>query len=223
MNAAEIVERQSERGMDRPRVRSLDAWIMSSPSGAFHYLASQPAGEGLWLLVRRPLFLAAVLGCAVSLAASGTVTPRLAIPAATYWTFVPLVEVLALAIVIWSRRRQTSLPAAIDIFFAGHAPWTLYVMGLAGVLAFVPPQRGWELMTTAGIAGLVLAAVWSAWIDFHFFRWIFGATRAAAARDVAVCRVLTWTTIFVIFAVPVMSPWGIAEEIKEAVKELLRA
>jgi len=43
-----------------------------------------------WLAVRRPLALALFLGCAVSLMASGTLTLRLALPAALYWTFIPL-------------------------------------------------------------------------------------------------------------------------------------
>jgi hypothetical protein len=56
---------------NRPRLLSLDAWVMSRPSRAFQYIASQPAGGGVWLAARRPLFVASVLGCVVSLGGSG--------------------------------------------------------------------------------------------------------------------------------------------------------
>ena len=47
-----------------------------------------------------------------------------------------------------------------------------------------------------------------AYIDFQFFRIVLGASRAAAVRDVIVNRVVTWTIVFGIFAVPGSMPWS---------------
>ena len=46
--------------------------------------------SGSWIALRRPLALSLFLGYAISLMASGT-SLRLALPAALYWSFVPLV------------------------------------------------------------------------------------------------------------------------------------
>jgi hypothetical protein len=201
--------------------RSLDAWVMTSPSRAFRYVASQPAGDGLWLAARRPLFLAGVLSCGVSLIASGMLTLRIVAPAAVYWAFVPLVELLALMAVIWSRRQRISLAAAIDTFFAGHGAWTLSLIGLSGMMAFLPPPLAYEVMTTLWLLVTALVIAWSACIDFYFFRWMCGASRAAAVRDVAVNRLLTWTAVFAIFT-GATTPVTIVREIEEALTEVFR-
>lgn len=221
MNVSETLPQPAEPETDRPRLRSLDAWVMSSPTRAFRYVASQPVGHGIWLAARRPLFLAVVLGCVVSLLASGTLTARLVASASVYWACVPVIEVLALAAVIWRRRQRTSLPTAIDTFFAGHGPWTLCLIGIAATLASVPPLLGWKLLTTVCVGATALVIIWSACIDFCFFRQVFGASRGAAIRDAVVQRLITWTAVFAIFAVQAITPRSITQELAEALKEVL--
>src|SRR4051812_48942776 len=52
--------------------------------------------DNVWLAVRRPLLVALVLGCATSLMTSGRLTLRLLVPAAVYWSFIPVLEVAGL-------------------------------------------------------------------------------------------------------------------------------
>jgi hypothetical protein len=166
--------------------------------------------------------VAAVIGCGVSLLTAGALHAWFALSASVYWAFVPLAETLALAAVVWGRRRQRSWPTAIDTYFAGHGPWTLYLILLTGTLASVPPEVGWRLLTTACIAGLFIALAWSACIDFWFFRYMFGASRGRAVCDVALVRVLTWTVVCTVFAIPELSPGPLMDQIDEVFAELSR-
>lgn len=176
---------------------------------------------GVWVLVRRPLFIAFVLGCVASLLTSGMLTPRIVFPTAVYWMFVPLAQMLALAIVTWSRRDSRPFSFTSDTFFAGHTAWTTLLIVVAAALAFLPPEFGWEHIRT-WLWAAIGVALWSAYVDVRFFRSIFGSSRAAAVRDVVICRLISWPIIFAIFAVPGTNPVGVVREVVDALKELLR-
>ena len=200
--------------------RSLDAWVMVAPRRAFQFAAAHRHGSGLWLAVRRPLFVAVVLGSMVSMLASGLLTARIALSATTYWTFVPIAETLALLLVAGRRFGRGSLAAAIDTFFAGHGPWTLFIIAVTGVLTFVPAALWWTLLTGWLLVAMLVVMLWSAYIDFWFFRTVLSASRAAAIRDVLVQRLLTWTAVFLIFAVEAWTPGALFRELAEAFKEI---
>jgi hypothetical protein len=206
----------------RPGHWSLDAWVMCQPNRAFQYIAMQPTGRGAWLALRRPLFVAFMLACGISLMTTGVLTLRLLISVMAYWTFVPAIEVLALAVVLWRTQREGAFAAAIDRFFMGHGPWTLYLIAFAGSLAVVPPNIGWTLITTVWLWMLAVVLCWSFYVDFCFFRWITGARHPVALRRVLIHRLMTWTGIFVIFAVPNLSPSALSSELSEAIAEILR-
>lgn len=206
----------------RPAHFSFDAWAMCRPSRAFQYLASQPTGRGLWLALRRPLFVAVLLGCGISLMTTGVLTLRVLVSVTTYWTFVPAIEVAGLMAVLRRPPVNASWAATIDRFFVGHATWTLYMIVLMASLAFLPPQISWRLLTTIWLMVLAVVLAWSAYVDFCFFRRITAAGPASAARRVVIHRLLTWTAIFIVFAVPDVRPVALGEELREAFTEILR-
>jgi hypothetical protein len=151
-----------------------------------------------WIALRRPLLLAFVLGCAVSLMTSGRLTLRLAAPATIYWSFVPLCEIGSLALV--SRGRKISFAETIDRFCAGHTAWLLWLIVFAAFWAFVPPVDAWRWAGNRlwmPSAWLVLA--WSAYVDFGFFRRVLGRSRARAWRDLLAQRLLCWAAALAIF------------------------
>jgi hypothetical protein len=198
----------------------VDAWAIVDPRRAFEYLATQPRAGGVWIAVRRPLLVAVALGSTMSMLASGVLTARIALSATTYWTFVPIAEALALLAVAGRRLERGSRSAAIDTFFAGHGPWTLFMIAVTGVLTFVSPALWWTLLTGALIVGMAVVMLWSAYIDFWFFRTVLRASRAGAVRDVIVNRLLTWTAVFLIFAVETWTPGALVRELTEAFKEM---
>ena len=205
---------------DRPPACSLDLWIMLNPARAFAYAASQPVERPLWVAMRRPLLLTGVLACIVSLAASGTLTLRLAAPTALYWAYIPITELLAFVALVWTRRGRAPLAHAIDIFFSGHGPWLLMLVGVASTIAFLPPEIAWMLMTGPWLAALAVVLLWSAYIDFRYFTIVFEARAGRAAIDIALFRLFTWTVVFVVFAVPVVTPSALVDEVVGIVKEL---
>lgn len=174
---------------------SSEALVLLDPGTAFHSLSRTLRG-GWWVLVRRPLLLAFFLGCIVSLLASGTVNVRLVLDGALSFAFIPIVETAALTI-IWPRRRgQMPLSQAVDLLFAGNAPWLLWLLVLTALSAFQSPLRfpavmgfghGWVVP-----ASMVCVAAWSAYIDFHFFQEALKQPPPAAARVVVLQRALAW-------------------------------
>jgi len=175
-----------------------------------------------WTAVRRPLFLSLVLGCVISLIGASVATIRLIGATPLYWSIVPVVEILGLAIVIWRRRGARTFASLIDIFFAGHAAWTLFLLLTGAVLAVAPPEHWWFLITRPVVTGLVLVAGWSAYVDVCFFRYVCGARLASAIGSAVVFRAVAWVLIFWIFAVPQPTPFGVIQKFVEAARELLQ-
>src|SRR5262245_57713598 len=150
--------------------------------------------------MRRPLLVAFVLGCAVSLMTSGRLTLRLAAPATVYWSFIPLLGIAGLALV--ARRRMSA--RLVDEFFAGYLPWVLWLTAFSGVWAFLPPVDAfghsgypfvWELAA-------VVAAAWAGFLDFRFSRRMLQRTTRGALVDVLLQRLIGWTGALAIFVWP---------------------
>jgi hypothetical protein len=201
--------------------RSHDAWVLASPSRAFAHMAAAADRPGVWTAVRRPLFVALALASLVSLIAEGGLTARIAVPAIVYWAYVPAAEMLALVLVAGRSRRGPRLSNAIDIHFAGHGPWLLLLFGIAVSLSFLPPPIAWPLLVRVWLPAMFVVIAWSAYIDACYFRVVFGAGAGGAALRVAALRLITWSIVITIFAVPSMTPWGLMREMAEAVKEVL--
>ena len=158
-----------------------------------------------WLGLKRPLFLAFFLGCTVSFLTSGTLTLRLIGPAMMYWSFVPLIEIAALAAVCWSNRENIPFPKLIDSFFRGYGPWLLWLAGMCAIWALLsPPAKSfdWTVCILWLGAGGTLAIAWSVYIDFSFFRSVLRRSRAGAARELALQRLFAWSLIMAIIAAP---------------------
>ena len=205
---------------------SLDARILIRPAQTFEALAAaQPPGEhraSWWLASRRPIFIAFVLGCVISLLGSSVASVRLVGPTAIYWSFVPLIQILALIVVTRRRRAGQQLASLIDTFFAGHAAWTLLLLATGAILSVTSPMNWWFLIIGPAVAGVILVAGWSAYVDLCFFRFACGSPPGTAIGQLALHRFITWTLIVWIFAVPEPTPLGVFQEIVEAIKEVMR-
>ena len=198
-------------------VWSLDARIMLRPASTFRSIATRTRTDRddhrVWTACRRPLFLTLVLASIVSLLASGALTLRLVASAAIYWASIPIVEALLLAIVIGRRANRPPMSRVIDLFFAGHASWTLLLLAIAASLAFLSPDAGWMLLLRLWVWVMLAVIAWSAYVDVCFFRSILGSSRPTALRDLAVLRLLTWTAVVAIFAGTSMTSAGLVETV----------
>lgn len=161
-------------------------------------MASQayPRNYSLW---RRPLWLAFVFGCLVSATASGRFSVRLIVDGAVSFAFVPVFEVVALAIVCRANvRARLPFGQTVDLFFDGNTPWLVWMTVTAAAFAVVPPRNS-GLVLKAAMFGSVLPLVWSGVADYSFFRKVMQRDPAGARRDVALHRLIGWSAILTYF------------------------
>ena len=180
-----------------------DSWVALRATEAFQFLARQPVQSGLWLAARRPLFVAFILACDISLIAVDPFNPRLVASATMYWAFVPLIEALALTAVCFSSHARVPMPKLIDLYFTGPAPWLLWFSALSIAWSLQRPQNATTfLFTHIGVlvAGSAAAALWSCCIDFCFFRVVLGRSHLVAAVSLLMQRLISWTLIVVAFS-----------------------
>jgi hypothetical protein len=121
-----------------------------------------------------------------------------------YWSFVPLVEIGALAVVC-GRRSATPFSKLIDMFFAGYGPWLLWLAGMSAIWCFLSPSLktlDWTVSIVWFLGGIAAAVFWSVRIDLHFFRSVLGRTDGRAIRGLVLHRIISWTLILGIIAGP---------------------
>src|SRR5438552_3082107 len=155
----------------------------------------------VWITLKRPLFLAFFLGCTISFLTSGTLTLRLIAPAMIYWSFVPLIEIAALATVCWSDHNNIPFPRLIDSFFRGYSPWLLWLVGMCAIWSLLSPAaKSFDAAVSILwlVGGVALAVAWSLYIDFSFFQSVLGRSRTSAVRGLALQRFISWNLIMAI-------------------------
>jgi hypothetical protein len=202
----------------RPRRWSLDAWAIVRPAEAFDFVASHPPPPGWRTALRRPLFVALVLGCGMSVLASGVLTLRLAVTSLLFWSYVPCAQVIGLALATRGRRR-IGFSQMVDAFFVGNGTATLFLLTLVGVLSLLPSDRWWDALTGPFAAAWLASLLWSVRVDASFFRSVLKMTRGETLRALLLQRAVAWAIIFAVFAVP--SPRLLWPELVDAVRELV--
>jgi hypothetical protein len=139
------------------------ASIASSPNGLGDLrLALSPAdtyrrllvhgGETTWARVfLRPVLTAVLVGVSVAIAATGRLTPSLLLSTTMAWSWVVAVQWGFAIAMTRPLPRDGSLSAAraFECWFAGHVPWTLWVLMLAPLLRMAPDTPAEVLILSA--------------------------------------------------------------------------
>jgi hypothetical protein len=140
----------------------------------------------------RPAIFVLVCGCVASLATSGRVTLRLAGPVAVYSSLIPLMEIAMLRLLLGRK-----IGRAVDLFFMGHAAWSLWLIALAGIFAFLDPIRAYRVTGPPwGLISLAVVLAWSAYTDWCFFRCV---SPEHASRNLGLQRAVCWSVGLAIF------------------------
>jgi hypothetical protein len=171
--------------------------VLIHPASAFRELIAEPDG-GAWVMLRRPLLLALFAGCTVSLQASGRLSARLVADGIVSFAFVPLFEIIALAIVYARVARRVPFARATDAFFAANAPWLVWLVACAVLRSVETPMQATALPTAllwTFALSIVPAAAWSAYVDLQFFREVLPRPGGGAVRDLLLARAISWTGI----------------------------
>ena len=178
-----------------------DLRLALAPHDTYRQLMAEHV-RGSWLrAVERPALLALTIGIAVTMSSARRVPLGLVLMGIVCWSFVPIVQWLIGVIVIGrARGRPASMPRALELLFAGHLPWSLWILMMIGLSAFTPASLG----IPAQILTLIVPAVWTTRILFAFCRTALGCSRVRAQRLTAAHQTMTWM-VFVVYVVLVSS------------------
>jgi hypothetical protein len=152
------------------------------------------------LLLRRPLELLFLIGCVVSLWASGRLTVRLIADGMVSFAFVPVFQMLSFAVVYRHIRGVPFAPAA-DRFLATDWRWRTWLVSIAALrLVLTPTQAGAppELLFRAVQASVLGVIAWSAYADYRFFLERVSRPRDSV-RALVLQRAISWTCSLVYF------------------------
>jgi hypothetical protein len=182
--------------------------LMLSPRQTYASLARIPGTGTVWTALRRPLLVTTVIGASAAMSATGHVTLALVLSTTLCWSFVVALQAaIALALIAGPARRTVGLARAIDLYFAGHAPWSLWM--LASVAwAPSPVGRPFTPVLVAAAVPLVLTPL----MVSAFFREVLEMDPRHAAARTAVQQAMTWGMFVLLWGtavalVPRMLEW----------------
>jgi len=174
-----------------------DLRLALAPHDTYRLLMAEHV-RGTWLrALERPAMLAVTLGIAVTMSSARRVPLSLVLTGIVCWSFVPIIQWLIGVIVIGrARGRPTSMPRALELLFAGHLPWSLWILAMIGLYTFTPIT----LDLNGQILSLLAPAVWTTTIVFAFCRTALGCSPVHARLLTAAHQTMTWV-VFVVYVV----------------------
>lgn len=171
--------------------------ILRAPRRAFARLAAESPPVSPLAASYRPIVVAVSVGTAASISSTGHVSVGQVLSLTACWMFVVAIQVVAaLAVIPADSRRALGTPRTIDLFFSGHAAWTLWLLACAGWAMAVPADLRDVRWMQASIA---IPTIWNAVIVFAFFRAALNLPRRAAAWRTIAHQAITLGSFLVIF------------------------
>ena len=166
--------------------------VAFGPSRAYVRLAAADRSPTWLRALERPFIVLLVIATGVALVTTGRVTVSLLATAMLAWSFAVLVQLAAGALLVASAPdRPVSMPAALDLLFAGHLPWSLWLLVAAAwttaAIASVP------IVVVA--ATLVIPIVWTQFVLAAFCRAVLRTTASGARGRVALHQLLIWSFV----------------------------
>jgi hypothetical protein len=173
--------------------------LMVAPRRAYASLARRTGRVTVLTPLRRPLLVTLVLGVSAAMAATGRVTPALLLSTTLCWSFVVIVQAaIALPLIAGPARRTVGLARALDLFFAGHAPWSLWMLA---VLAWAPSPTGRPL--TPALVAAIVPIILTPRIVSAFFQEVLELDPRHAMSRAAAQQALTWLTFVLLYGTAV--------------------
>lgn len=150
-----------------------------------------------------------VIGAFVAYTAAGRLDPRDVASGAASFSYVPLVQTIALALALRAVAPGQSLRRALALYLAGHGPWLLLFCGVTGACIFA--RTPGMTLRTIGLPVLVATWAWGMVVTVAFFRAGLGLTRARTAIATAILQAVTLACVLGYFLVagqllPIL-PW----------------
>jgi hypothetical protein len=139
-----------------------------------------------------------ILGAASGAAATGRVDGQVVLSGALCWSFVIGIQVAAAILLVQSApARHVDLRRALELWFLGHAPWSLWMLTVAAVAFTVPAIVSLEL----GLLSATIPSLWTAALVGAFCRHVLRSDRRRALWQTAFHQAVTWSSIIGYLAV----------------------
>jgi hypothetical protein len=167
---------------------SIDVSIALSPDQTFERLvANTGTGHGRSLAARLSVILLTI-AIVVPVMAVQRVTTGLVATAAVSWSFVVAIQIaVAVSVIASSRARRIDLLPALDLWFAGHLPYSLWMLAVAALAASSRLVDPVFLFATA-----LVPSAWTTWIVASFCRRALGNSPSTAQRRAAAHQAIVW-------------------------------
>jgi hypothetical protein len=171
--------------VDRRRsLLSLETHLALAPATTYASLLTERRGA-LWQRLGTILLVIAV---AIPIMAVQRVTIGLVVATAICWSFILIIQFFIGVLLITSvRSRQIRLTRALDLWFAGHLPYSVWLMASAAVMANLSSGS-----TEIVIALAVVPSVWTSVIVSAFCRVVLNTSRAGARIRATIHFIVVW-------------------------------
>jgi hypothetical protein len=182
----------------------MDMWasevkVAIAPEATYTTLVAENAGAmTCWSTLRRPTMVLLVIATLVPIMAVQRVTIGLMLTAALSWGFVVVIQVLVGAVIVASApAKRVGFRRALDLWFAGHLPYSLWMLVIFAAIA-----NRQSSATGVVLASAAIPAAWTAVIAAAFCRVVLGAQPSDARRRVALHAVgiLAIASMYVVWA-----------------------
>jgi hypothetical protein len=174
-----------------------DVRVALAPDRYYQQLIAADEPIDVWRMLHRPLIVALVIGTAVPIMAVQRVTLGLLVSSAVSFSFVVAIQIAVGAVLVASAAsRRVRMARALDLWFAGHVPYSLWLLVAAGAIAAMP---------AAGLDGLIAVAVipsvWTAVVVAAFCRHVLGTSKAGARVRATAHFLAMWAIALQVVAV----------------------
>ena len=179
---------------------STELRLALAPELIYRELLARDTRVTRWQTLARPATVLLVIGVSIPMMALHRITLRLVATTAIVWSVTVATEFVAAWCVIRSAHsRPVRTAQAMDLWFAGHLPYSLWLLSL--------PIINWTSVSTQALelVGLtaIVPVVWTTFIVAAFCREVLGTTAASARWRAGIhlgAVVIAASTLFAISA-----------------------
>jgi hypothetical protein len=169
--------------------------LIAAPGPTYAALARDANRAGPLIALRRPLVAALILGSSMTMAGTRRAEPVVLFSTILCWSSVIALQMLIAVIVIARPASRTvGVARALDLFFASHAPWSLWMLAAVAWAPF-PGERSALVPLLAALVPLLLTARMIA----AFFREVLELDPRVALVRTAVHQAITWGTFVILY------------------------
>jgi hypothetical protein len=155
---------------------STELRLALAPERIYRELLTRDMRATHWQILARPATVLLVIAVAIPMMALHRVTLRLVAATAILWSVAVAIEfVAAWCIVRSADSRQVSTAQAIDLWFAGHLPYSLWLLMLPIVTSSRSASAALEVVGLTSVVPIV----WTTYIVAAFCRTVLRTTPAA--------------------------------------------